>query len=257
MTEPKTKRRQPRYRELAEWLMGEIRQGRLAVGEKIPGELELVERHKVSRHTVRESLRVIEELGLIDRQPGLGTVVRARQSAPAYVQSVASPAELMQYPAESKMALRETEEIKASRALAKTLKCRSGSLWTRLGAVRKIRESGLPICWSDIYVIPEYASIAARIGRSRRPVYEIIEQEFDEQTRRVEVDIRAGLIGPKLAQELGVEANSASLILIRRYIGRGGRQFEVSVTEHPAENFNYSLTLERGWQSGTSWSASP
>ncbi len=234
--------------------MGEIRSGRLAVGERMPGELELVERHGVSRHTVRESLRVLEELGLIDRHQGLGTVVRSRNSSPSYVQVVKSPGELMQYPADSRLSVVETEDIKASRQLARQLQCRSGSLWTRIGAVRKLKDSGLPICWSNIFVLPEYAAVASKIGRSRRPVYEIIERSFDEQISSVEIDIQAGLVSEEVAGILEVEPGSPSLTLIRRYLGKGNRQFEVSLSEHPAERFNYSLKLTRGWQSGGGWS---
>jgi len=241
MPKRKAKPAKPRYRELAETLMHEIRSGRLAVGERMPGEHELVQEHNVSRHTVRESLRVLEDLGLIDRHQGLGTVVRAKSTSPSYVQMVNSPAELLQYPDDSKLTVVETEDIRASRTLAKLLKCRSRSEWTRIGAVRKFRDSGLPICWSDIYVLPEYSTVAAKIGRSRRPVYEIIERSFNAQIDSVEVEI------------LEVEPGSASLILVRRYLGRGQRQFEISVSEHPAERFNYSLKLKRGWQSGGGW----
>lgn len=253
MPKNKAKPAKPRYRELAETLMQDIRSGRLAVGERMPGEHELVQEHNVSRHTVRESLRVLEDLGLIDRHQGLGTVVRAKSTSPSYVQMVNSPAELLQYPDDSKLTVVETEDIRASRTLAKLLKCRSRSEWTRIGGVRKVRDSGLPICWSDIYVLPEYSTVAAKIGRSRRPVYEIIERTFDEQIDSVEVDIRAGIVNETIAEILEVEPGSPSLILVRRYLGRGRRQFEISVSEHPADRFNYSLKMKRGWQSGGGW----
>lgn len=219
----------------------------------MPGELELVEAYQVSRHTVRESLRVLEDLGLIERHQGLGTVVTAKTSQPSYVQTVHSPMELMQYPADSKLSVIETEPVKVGRRLARQLKCKSATHWTRIGAVRKLRGSGLPICWSNIYVLPEYASVASKIGRSKRPVYEIIERAFDEQIVSVEVDIRAGLVDAHVAEILEVEPGSASLTMVRRYVGRGQRQFEISVSEHPAEHFNYSLKLKRGWQSGAGW----
>ncbi len=243
----------PRYRALAETLMDDIRRGRLKVGERLPGELELTELHNVSRHTVRASLKVLEDLGLIERQQGLGTVVKARQSAPSYVQNIQSPAELLQYPDDSRLRVVERSDVKVSRRLARTLKCRSGTHWHRIDGVRRLRDSGLAICWANIYVLPEYAEVAARIGRSARPVYELIERHFDESVESVEVDFKAGLISDEVAARLDVTPGSPSLTLVRRYMGRGRRHIEISVSEHPAEHFNYTLALRRGWQSGSGW----
>ncbi len=249
----KTSREKPRYRQLAESLMDDIRSGRLPVGARLPGELELVETHRVSRHTVRESLRVLEELGLIARQRGLGTVVQASASVPSYVQMVRSPSELMQYPDDSRLSVVETEDVRSNRALARRLKCRAGSEWTRIGAIRRLKATSLPIGWTDIYVLPEYASITKKIGRSQRPVYEIIEREFDQEIDRVEVDIEAGLLSEQHATALKASAGSPTLIVTRRYFGRRQQQFEISVSVHPAEHFNYSLSLKRGWHSGGGW----
>lgn len=234
--------------------MRDIENGRFAVGDRLPGELDLVSQHKVSRHTVRESLRVLEELGLITRHQGLGTVVSARNAAPGYVQHVHSPLDLMQYPSASQLTVVGSEPIKVSRALARLLKCRSGTRWTRIDAVRRLHSNNLPICWVNIYVVPEYASVAEKIGRSERPVYELIEHTFDEQIESVEVDFKAGLVGEHAAKLLEVEAGTPSLTLVRRYLGRGKRQFEISVSEHPADRFDYSVELKRGWQSGEGWS---
>lgn len=246
--------RQPRYRQLAEVLMADIRRGKIPVGERMPGELELVELHDVSRHTVRASLKVLEELGLIERHQGLGTVVKAQHSAPAYVQHMQSPAELMQYPGGSRLKVVNVQQVKTSRALARTLKCRSGTQWTRIDAIRRMSGSDVAICFSSIYVRPEFAAITRKIGRSNVPVYELLERTFGERIESVEVDFNAGIIDEDMAERLGVAAGSPSLTLVRRYVGRGKRQIEISVSEHPAEHFNYSLTLRRGWQSGNGWS---
>ena len=150
----------------------------------------------------------------------------------------------------------ESEDVRAGRALARLLGCRTGTEWVRIGAVRRMQDSGLPICWSDIYVRPEYRGVAEKIGRSRKPVYEIIEQQFGEAVDSVAIDIRAGVVSAPIADALGVEAGTPSLRVIRRYKGKGGGYFEVSVSEHPAERFTYSLELKRGWESGSGWSAS-
>lgn len=52
-----------------------IRRDELRVGEKLPPERELAERFEVSRPSVREALRVMEVMGLLDRRPGGGSVV--------------------------------------------------------------------------------------------------------------------------------------------------------------------------------------
>ncbi len=250
----KKKPREPRYRQLANQLIDEIRRGDLVVGEAIPGELELVDQFGVSRHTVRESLRVLEELGLIGRYQGVGTVVKSRESTPTYVQTVRSPAELMQYPQGSKLSVSKTSDVRTSRALARLLGCRTGVDWLQIGALRKMRAGQMPICWVDIYVRPEYGDVAKKIGRSHRPVYEIIERQFDEKVDSVSIEIRAGIVSASIAAALQVQSGSPSLQVIRRYRGRDGQYFEISVSEHPAERFTYSLELKRGWQSGEGWS---
>jgi DNA-binding GntR family transcriptional regulator len=246
---------QPRYRQLADELIGEIRGGRLKVGQTLPGELELGESFGVSRHTVREALRMLEDLGLIARQQGIGTVVTARESSESYVQQVRTPAQLMQYPPTSRLSVVSSGEIIANRATARLLGCTTGARWFRIRSIRRLQPSGTAICWSDIYVLPEYADIVEAVGRKVPPIYELIEQRFDERVATVHVDLFAGSIGADRAGPLGVEPGTPSLSVVRRYTGRNKRVFEVSVSEHPAGRFTYSLELRRGWGSGEGWTA--
>ena len=249
--------RQPRYRQVADELLAEIRAGRIRVGGSFPGELELVERFKVSRHTVREALRMLGDLGLIERRQGVGTVLRSRESNEAYVQTIRSPEELMRYPASSRLEVVATNEVRANRKLASLIGCPTGARWIQISCLRRMAPEvgatagkGRAICWVDIYVLPEFAGVARLIGRRDEPVYELIEQKFGEKVAQVNVDLRARLIDPVLATALDVSPGSPSLTVVRRYTGRSRRLFEVSVSEHPAERYTYSLELRRGWQSG-------
>jgi len=52
-----------------------IRDGVWTVGEKIPGELELMEQFGVSRNTVREALQALVFAGLLQTRPGDGTYI--------------------------------------------------------------------------------------------------------------------------------------------------------------------------------------
>ena len=65
----------PLYRQLADDLLASIRDGRLHVGSRIPGEHELAERHGIGRPTVRQATEVLVRRGVLQRRRGAGTFV--------------------------------------------------------------------------------------------------------------------------------------------------------------------------------------
>jgi GntR family transcriptional regulator len=67
----------PSYRVLADQLAEDIARSDLQVGARLPPELELSAEHGLSRATVREALRCLEDAGMISRTPRAGTVVTA------------------------------------------------------------------------------------------------------------------------------------------------------------------------------------
>jgi len=67
----------PFYFQLAEALEGEIRNGRLKSGARLPSEPALCERYGISRTTVRQALARLEQRGLIARRKGQGTFVES------------------------------------------------------------------------------------------------------------------------------------------------------------------------------------
>lgn len=239
-----------RYQRLAESLLAEIRAGRLAVGDRLPGELQLVEDFGVSRHTVREALRRLEELGVIGRRQGVGTAVLAREPTPSYVQSVRTPAALLQYPQGSRLVVQASEAVRAGRALARLVGCKTGSRWRRVSCLRQFADARPPVCWVDIYLLPEHESILPSIGRRPGLVHELIERKFGEQVAVVDISIMARAVPAGMSDALEVAAGTPSLTVVRRYRGTRRQLFMASVSEHPGDRFTYAMGLERGWQSG-------
>jgi GntR family transcriptional regulator, transcriptional repressor for pyruvate dehydrogenase complex len=60
---------------VVELIMSLIVEGKLQLGDQLPGERELVERLQVARASVREALRILEFQGVIEVQPGKGAFV--------------------------------------------------------------------------------------------------------------------------------------------------------------------------------------
>lgn len=64
------------YEEIVRQIKTLVQEGRLKSGDRLPPERDLAERFKVSRTSVREALRALESVGLIEIRPGEGTFVR-------------------------------------------------------------------------------------------------------------------------------------------------------------------------------------
>ena len=66
------------YRQIADHLRDAIGRGRLAEGEQLPSEAQLMEHYGVARMTIRNALRVLQDEGLTTAEHGRGVYVRAR-----------------------------------------------------------------------------------------------------------------------------------------------------------------------------------
>lgn len=99
-------------------IRGVITEQKLAAGERLPGELELVEQLQVSRPVLREALARLQGLGLIEIQRGNGTYVANRDRLANCVQLLRTavtlaPRELLSY-----AELRAAIEVQAVRQAA-------------------------------------------------------------------------------------------------------------------------------------------
>ena len=73
--ELKTVQTQKIYKNIVEQIVDLIHDGSLKKGDKLPPERTLAEMLNVSRTSVREALKVMEIMGIIEIRPGEGSVV--------------------------------------------------------------------------------------------------------------------------------------------------------------------------------------
>jgi DNA-binding GntR family transcriptional regulator len=241
---PSRRRAVPRYDHLARTLLKEIQRGTYPVGSNLPTEHALCGRFEVSRFTVREALRHLTTQGVIVRRQGSGSIVVSTEPARSLVQELRSVEELLQYSAETRLRVVGRADVAADTELAAVLHCDAGEPWHRIEAIR-LHHDTTPVCWSEIYVRPEYAAVADVIGKRRTPVYGLLEEEFGLSATDINVEIFSGTMEARKAKILNVKSGVPSLIIVRRYKGRNGRHFEISVSEHPAGRFSFSIDLHR------------
>jgi GntR family transcriptional regulator len=235
----------PLHARVAQDLFARIHDGHWPVGITLPAEVALCAEFGVSRQTMRQAMQALSERGLIVRRRGAGTRVIARQRSRRFTQTVNSMDEILRYPKNTYREGVVEEIIECSGELQALMKAPPGSSWFHIGAVRREKESELPVAWTDIYIQPRYADVAKRRDHARTMVYEQIEAAHGVAIDRAEVEIFPERISAAHARRIRVEAGSPALVIVRRYHDRDGELFEVSVTRHPEKRFVYAMEFRR------------
>lgn len=234
---------QPQYGLIAQALIDDIRRGRYAIGDLLPPETNLCTQFGVSRHTIREAMRLLIQRGLVSRQRGIGTHVVATDAQAHYTQSTVSIADLPRYVEETRLVVKQLEDVIADEELADLLECPAGQRWLHARGFRHVGRGKEPIALTDVYVTAAYAGIKDAIGATRVPVYSLIERQYGVRVTEVKQRIDAIVIGPKEARVLDVRPGSAALVITRRYYAASGALLEVAVNLHPADRFSYTMSL--------------
>lgn len=233
-----------RYLRVRETLAREIAEGRYPVGERFPTDQELCARFEVSRHTVREALRHLQQEGVLARQRGAGTVVAA-SGPPPYVQTVASLGELDNYAAETAFDCLAEGVVVAREQLARQLGQPEGSRWLRFAGLRFRREDANPLCWTEILLAEPLIADRDAIRGMSGPFYERVRQVRGITPEAVEQRVTPTLIDKEMGALLNCPEGAPALLVRRTYIDAAGAPFEISLSLHPGDRYVSSTRLTR------------
>lgn len=239
-----------RYQEIANRLLADIRSGKFAVGDKIPTEHAISREYGVSRNTARHAVQELERLGLISRQRGAGSVVVRADPKPAFVSSITSIKELIQYAATTYVDVRRVRPALALPIIEGVQTPRHPQDWTHAEGLRYVLGNDRPICATDIFLHPDVADIAPLIGGPQSlPVYRLIEERHGMLIHTIVQAIEAVILTGDIAKDLGVRPGSAGLKVMRAY-SDSTRVLEIAVNIHPTPGFSYRMTIFRNIAAG-------
>jgi GntR family transcriptional regulator len=241
---------QPRYLQLARTLLNEIESGRYPVGSQLPTEFVLCEQFGVSRSTAREAVKRLVQMGLVVRQPRVGTTVKAKSATQGYRQSAADVGDLYQYATDTTLVIESSETREIDAAQAELLEGAAGETWLHLRGRRHAQAQADPICVTELWLAPAFRSIQGISGPLRGAVHAAIEQQFGEVIVAVEQEIRAVALSAAEARALNAPPRSPGLWVSRRYRNRLDQLVELAISTHPADRFSYSTVLRREWGVG-------
>ncbi|MET4577153.1 GntR family transcriptional regulator [Ottowia thiooxydans] len=230
----------PRYVQVADILSREIAAGQFPVGTLLPPEPQLCQRFAVSRHTVREAVRLLCEQGLLSRQQGVGTRVLAKKLEARYVASMSSLRDLMAYAQQTTLKYLGSRWVHADQALARLLRCELEERWLELNTCRFPAGGGQPIVHMRIFVRPQCDGIQHALEEGDAWIYGLVEKFGGERIFEAQQVVGAIGVPEESARILGVEAGSPGLFVRRYYLGQAEHLLSVSLNVYPVDRFEFS-----------------
>lgn len=248
MTQPAAlaeRRELPRYLQLAGELRNQIMAGKFAARDAFPTESELCQTYGVSRFTVREALRRLQNEGLISRKRGSGTVVQpAAARGGALHQPLSNVGEILQYARDTQVAYEPKGKGALPRKVSEQIAADTAGNWTVFRGTRRHEGDTLPIAVIDAYFHQRLDDAVAQFDLGAGTLFSQIEAFAGVTVGTVTQDIQAVAAPSDVAETLGIARRAPVLRILRCYHDPGGELFEISVSHHPGDRFAYSMHID-------------
>jgi GntR family transcriptional regulator len=160
------------HRQLFMVLRDQITRGLYNPGDLIPKEDELGSRFGVSRITVRRAVSDLEQLGLVEKQPGRGTFVRVdhRLARPAATLSMIES--LSKQARDTDVQVLQVEILQAPPTIAAQLQLRNTERAVHASRLRSAH--GTPLMVTDAWVPEHIGKHVTASGLKKRALFEIL-----------------------------------------------------------------------------------
>ncbi len=237
--------KKPLYVIVANALRDEIIAGVYPIGAYLEPEDKLCVRFDVSRHTIREALRILREDGLVNSRRGSGTKVIPPKSQDHDIHQVMSINDLLMFADDTTFDIQVIELIKIDAGLSRQLDIPVAEEWLKVAGLRYRKNEASPLCWSMYFIPREFANIGRLLPRYKGPIFILVEDFSGLKVSVVQQQISASVIPKELVIPLSTSANSAALIVRRNYQTDEGRILQITLNTHPADRFQHTMTMRR------------
>lgn len=208
---------QPLYAQVKDHILGHIRSGEWAPGQRVPSENELVGSFGISRMTANRALRELSADGYLARVPGVGTFVRPMPARSSLVElrNIADEIQLRGHVHSAR--LDSSREVMAGPVMTEQFELDAPAQLFHIRLVHS--ENGQPVQLEDRYVNPLMAPefLAQDFTATTPTSYLIRTVPVDELEHTVE----AVMPDPHQRRLLEIEASEPCLSLHRRSWSKG------------------------------------
>jgi DNA-binding GntR family transcriptional regulator len=235
----------PRYQVIAQKLLRAIETGQLAVGASLITEEKLGEKFKASRGTIRQSLAVLEDAGLILRRQRSGTRVLSKFPAHGLLNGDQILEDWARYGTEYPLRISSVERRTLPAEILSLAPNISRGRWLVVTGLRYPIGSRTPIAYTQAFVHPNYAAVGSDLSPVPVPLFALIEQRYGRVIEIVHAELRSLALVPQMAAALGATPHEPALQIMRLFMDSRRRVVEIAINTHPAGLYIYKVEIVR------------
>lgn len=230
------------YRQLKDWVVGEIARGMWATGSLLPSERALGTELGVSRITVRQALRELVQEGVLESVPGKGFFVAARPSHALHgILSLTALAAERGLTVSNRIL--SARRVPASLELARRLGADIGTALLHIARLRLLDGVAVTIqrLWLPEALCPGLLDEDLEIAS----IPSLLSGTFGIELEGAEATIGARPADADERRLLELAIGASVLTVDRRTLGRGGEAVELALSAHDPSRLAVNLVQER------------
>lgn len=233
----------PFYRQLADILREQIVSGRLKAGHRLATEFELMERFRVSRTTVRQTIARLQREGLISVQRGKGTFVATTKIEPELSALTGFVEDMQALGLSASAKVLGVHNEKCSAQVAEALGLGEGELVTRVTRIRLAED--VPVSFEYSYLPLEFGQRVAQENLELLPIFTLLEDKYGVPLGEATYLIEAAPAGRAVAEALGLSRGAPVLAIERTTYSVDGLPVDFEQMYYRGDRLRYTMRLKR------------
>lgn len=233
----------PLYLQIEAILKSKILTGELKEGDRLPPENELSNQFGVSPLTVRQALSSLVGEGLLDRKPGIGTMIKKNPDEKIILKLSGRMDELLSIGKETETTVLRSEVIQGLDKPTRNLRLNQGD---PVFFIEKLRYwKGTPFMVVEEYVPKLFIGALSKNKKSIKSLYFILTQKKGFVLKEATQTIESSTADQRIASLLQVEMGSPLFYMERIFYNETGLPILLQLTYARAEHFKFSVHLGR------------
>jgi len=232
---------EPLYFQIQSRLEQQIRAGKLAVDDPLPGEAELSRIFGVSRMTARQALQSLTTDGFAYRERGRGTFVRAQKVEKHIAHLLGFSAEMRLLGLRASTEVLAKETVAATPQIAALLHLEPSAEVTMLHRLRFAEDE--PIAIEQVWIPHGRFPGIGAIDFGRHSLYETLRKRYHVEIDSANETIEARGATREEAQLLRIALRSSLLVISRTLLDGEGRPIETARSLYRGDRYSAVLHI--------------